>query len=87
MSWFSKAIGLDKNKELERTINALLAALVPHLLSGKAAQVQAWADKYGIDGDALDELVDILDGGDAPAITVASVGAANTDAPDALPVA
>jgi hypothetical protein len=62
---------LDKNKELERTINTLLATILPHILQGKAAAIQAWADKYGIDGDALDELIDILQGDTAPVVTVA----------------
>lgn len=71
MSWLSRAIGLDKHKDLERTINALLAAIVPHLLEGKAGQLQDWANRHGIDEDALDELVDILDGGNTATVTVA----------------
>lgn len=73
MSIFSKLIGLDKYKDLERTLNALIAGLIPHVLTGKAGKIQAWADEHGVDAAALDELVRILTGDDdAPVVTVAA---------------
>jgi hypothetical protein len=60
MSQLSRALGLDKNKELRRQLDALFHALLRPVLDAKKPDIEQWADAHGIPDAALEELMALL---------------------------